>query len=143
MPWSISDRWRLRVAERAGKRVMIVDDAALVRLYYRDALERGGFRVEEAMNGIEALEKLSGESFDLLILDVNMPKMDGITFLRRLRRRNGPEAGIPVLVTSTEGGPQDKAAARAAGANFYLVKPLAQDAVVSCVAMLCGVSPDG
>ncbi|MFX8797656.1 response regulator, partial [Acinetobacter baumannii] len=82
--------------------------------------------VDEAPNGLEALEKLSLAPVDLLIIDVNMPRMDGFPFLRLLRRQPGPNATIPVLVTSTEAGPQDVAAAREAGANFYLVKPVSQ-----------------
>src|SRR6185295_16858926 len=104
------------------KRVMVVDDAALVRLYFRETLEEAGFDVDEAMNGVEALEKLLTSPVDLLIVDVNMPQMDGFTFLEALRRQELPLASTPALITSTEAGPQDFAAARAAGANFYLVK---------------------
>ncbi len=69
-----------------GKRVLIVDDASLVRRYYRDALERAGFTVDEAFNGVEALERMAVAPFDLLIVDVNMPQMDGMTFLKAVRR---------------------------------------------------------
>jgi two-component system chemotaxis response regulator CheY len=120
------------------KRVLVVDDAALVRLYYRKALEGAGFHVEEALNGLEALELLA-TPFDLLIVDVNMPQMDGFTFLETLRRQELPAASIPVLVTSTESGPQDFVAARAAGANFYLVKPIGSEKLAAYAAMLCGV----
>ncbi len=126
------------MAERAGKRILVVDDASLVRLYYRDALERAGYRVDEALNGVEAIEKLLVDPVDLLVVDINMPQMDGLTFLRVLRRQDLPVASIPALVTSTEAGPQDVAAARAAGANFYLVKPLAQEVLTAYAAMLCG-----
>ena len=122
----------------AGRRILIVDDAALVRLYYRSALERAGYQVEEALNGLEALERLLVASFDLIILDVNMPQMDGLTLLRALRRQDGVAAGTPVLMTSTEAKPQDIAAAHAAGANFYLVKPVSQPVLVEHVEMLCG-----
>jgi two-component system chemotaxis response regulator CheY len=125
------------VAE-ANKRILVVDDASLVRLYYRDALTRAGYAVDEALNGLEALEKLLLEPADLLIVDINMPQMDGLTFLKTLRRQDGPVAAIPALVTSTEAGEQDFAAARAAGANFYLVKPIPQDDLVDYVALLCG-----
>ncbi|MBA3541687.1 MAG: response regulator, partial [Deltaproteobacteria bacterium] len=108
------------MTDNAGKRILIVDDAALVRTYYRTALERGGFLVEEALNGLEALEKLLLQPFDLAIVDINMPHMDGITFLRTLRSTELPVSGVPVLITSTEAGPQDIAAARSAGANYYL-----------------------
>jgi two-component system chemotaxis response regulator CheY len=122
------------------KRILIVDDANLARLYYRDALERAGYAVDEAMNGLEALEKLLISSVDLLIVDVNMPKMDGLTFLRSLRRQPLPLSATPAVVISTEAGPTDIAAARAAGANFYLVKPVAQAALTGYVGMFCGQS---
>ena len=127
------------MAETVEMRILIVDDASLVRLYYRDALERAGFKVDEAMNGLEALEKLLVAPVDLLIVDVNMPKMDGLTFLKILRRQNLPTSSIPVLVTSTESAQHDLDAARDSGANFYLVKPIAQEVLVDYAAMLCGV----
>jgi two-component system chemotaxis response regulator CheY len=126
------------VAEPVIKRIMVVDDASLVRMYYRDALTRAGYAVEEAFNGLEALEKLLAQPVDMLIVDVNMPQMDGLTFLRALRRREGDVATIPALITSTEAGTQDFESARRAGANFYLVKPVPQDVLVDHVRLLCG-----
>jgi two-component system, chemotaxis family, chemotaxis protein CheY len=122
------------------KCVLIVDDAALVRVYYRQALEQDGYRVDEALNGLEALEKVLLHSFDLLIVDINMPQMDGLTFLRTLRDKEFPLSAIPVLVTSTEAGPQDISFARAAGANYYVVKPIKQETLTELVGMLCGVT---
>jgi two-component system chemotaxis response regulator CheY len=127
------------VADPAGKRILVVDDASLVRRFYRDALERAGFEVDEALNGVEALEKVLGESYDLVIVDVNMPQMDGITFLRTLRRESAAVSSLPSLVISTEAARQDAAAARAAGANFYLVKPVSQARLVEHVSIMCGL----
>jgi len=124
----------------AQKIVLVVDDASLVRLYYRSALEPAGFRVEEALNGLEALEKLLSIPADLLIVDVNMPQMDGLTFLDILRRKDRALASIPALVTSTESRETDFEAARAAGANYYLVKPIDRETLVEFASMLCGVS---
>ena len=121
------------------KRVLIVDDASLVRAYYRQALERAGYDVDEALNGLEGLEKILMHPFDVVVVDINMPQMDGMTFLRTLRSKELPEAGMPALVTSTEAGSQDIAAARKAGANYYLVKPVSQDALAEYVAVLSGV----
>jgi two-component system, chemotaxis family, chemotaxis protein CheY len=121
------------------KRVLIIDDASLVRVYYRQALERAGYAVDEALNGLEGLEKILMHSFDAVIVDINMPRMDGMTFLRTLRSKELPAGGIPALVTSTEAGPQDISAARKAGANYYLVKPVSQAALAEYVGMLCGV----
>jgi two-component system, chemotaxis family, chemotaxis protein CheY len=123
----------------AQKTILVVDDASLVRLYYRSTLEQAGYRVEEALNGIEGLEKLLTTAVDLLIVDVNMPQMDGLTFLSKLRGKEGPPASIPALITSTESGNHDFAAARAAGANFYLVKPIDRETLLEFAAMLCGV----
>ena len=121
-----------------AKRVLIVDDASLVRLYYRRILRSAGYTVAEALNGLEALETLLTTPADLLIVDINMPKMDGMTFLRTLRRQPMPLAAIPALVTSTESASPNAAFARAAGANFYLVKPAPEEALLGCVRLLCG-----
>jgi two-component system, chemotaxis family, chemotaxis protein CheY len=125
------------VAEQ-GKRVLVIDDANLVRLYYRKALEEAGFEVDEALNGIEALEKLTENPVDLLIIDINMPQMDGLTFLATIRRQPPPLYSIPALITSTEAREQDFASARAAGANFYLIKPVGQGILVEFSSLLSG-----
>lgn len=126
------------MAEERKLRVLVVDDAALVRMYYREALEGAGYEVDEALNGLEALEKLTAAPADLLIVDVNMPQMDGFTFLRVLRRQELETASIPAVVISTEAKPQDLQAAREAGANFYLVKPVNPHALVEFAGLMCG-----
>lgn len=127
------------MTEAIPARILIVDDAALIRSYYRAALEARGFVVEEALNGLEGLEKVLLDPFDLIIVDVNMPQMDGMTFVKKLRANQLPVAATPVLVTSTEAGPQDIAAARAAGANHYVVKPLKQDVLADYADAMCGI----
>ncbi|WP_029010422.1 response regulator [Azospirillum halopraeferens] len=109
-----------------AKRLLVIDDAALIRAYYRQTLEPMGFVVEEAFNGLEALEKALMAPFDLAIVDVNMPKMDGLSFVRKLRTTE-EIACLPVLMTSTRDRDSDIAAARAAGVNLYLVKPVGED----------------
>jgi two-component system, chemotaxis family, chemotaxis protein CheY len=126
------------VSESSAKRILVIDDAALVRTYYRAALEARGFVVEEALNGLEGLEKVLLQPFNLVIVDINMPQMDGITFLHTLRSKELPVSGIPILVISTEAGIQDMAAARRAGANYYLVKPIKQETLAEYAAIFCG-----
>jgi two-component system, chemotaxis family, chemotaxis protein CheY len=121
------------------RRVLVVDDSSLVRLYYRDVLQRVGFEIEQAINGIEAMEKVLAQPFDLLIVDVNMPRMDGFSFLRTLRGHASDVATLPALMITTEAGPQDIGDARAAGANYYLVKPVSEEALQLHVAVLTGV----
>jgi two-component system, chemotaxis family, chemotaxis protein CheY len=126
------------VSDSSTKRVLVIDDVALVRRYYRAALEARGFLVEEALNGLEGLEKVLLQPFDLVIVDINMPQMDGITFVQTLRSKDLPLSGVPILVTSSEAGIQDMAAARRAGANYYLVKPIKQETLAEYAAIFCG-----
>lgn len=125
-------------AAPAATRILIVDDASLVRAYYRHVLRHAPHDIDEALNGLEALEKLLLVPADLIILDVNMPQMDGMTFLRALRRQAPPLDATPVLVISTEASPHDAALAREAGANFYLTKPVTPETLLAHVALLCG-----
>jgi two-component system chemotaxis response regulator CheY len=126
------------MSEPAKKRVLVVDDAGLVRLYYRDMLERAGYQVEEALNGLEAIEKLLHKPVDFIIADVNMPQMDGLSFLKRLRSQPQPLMSIPAIVSTTESQDHDRAAALAAGANYYLVKPVRQEELLEYAALLSG-----
>ena len=116
-------------------RILVIDDAATVRMYHRSILEGAGYAVEEAINGIEALEKALTRPFDLYLVDVNMPKQDGYGFLRELRRQDIPQA--PAVMISTEAQGHDRIQAYAAGANFYLVKPIKpQDLLAHCRLLL-------
>jgi two-component system chemotaxis response regulator CheY len=124
------------------KRILIVDDANLVRLYYRGILEGISYEIDEAFNGLEALEKLLVAPADLLIVDVNMPQMDGVAFLKALRQGEATINSIPALVTSSESGSQDFAAARSAGANAYLVKPVNREMLAEYARLLCGSSDE-
>jgi len=118
------------------KRILVVDDAATVRMYHRSILEGAGFVVEEAYNGIEALEKALQNPFDLYLVDVNMPKLDGYGFLRELRARDIHQA--PALMVSTEEARIDKLEAYKAGANGYVVKPCKPQQLLSAVRLLLG-----
>ena len=121
-------------------RILIVDDSSLVRMYCRDVLESAGFDVDQAINGIEAMEKVLAQTFDLAIVDINMPRMDGFSFLRALRASAKDAASLPVLVITTEAGQRDREDARAAGANYYLIKPVSEADLVRHVAVLTGTS---
>ncbi len=117
-------------------RILVIDDAATVRMYHRQILEGAGFVVAEAINGIEAMEKALSERFDLYLVDVNMPKQDGYGFLRELRSRDIHQA--PAIMISTESTGQDKQRAYEAGANFYLIKPIKPDELLSHCRLLLG-----
>jgi two-component system chemotaxis response regulator CheY len=123
------------------RRILVVDDAATVRMYHRKILGDAGWTTEEALNGVEALERVlaqEGEdAFDLYVVDINMPRMDGYSFVRELRRLDrGHQA--PVMMVSTEAGSQDASTAFDAGANCYLVKPARAAELVLTAALLLG-----
>jgi two-component system chemotaxis response regulator CheY len=116
-------------------KVLVVDDAATVRMYHSRLLGDAGFEVAEAANGLEAVEAALGTSYDLFVVDVNMPKMDGYSCVAALR---SPTVGTssPVVMISTEDQPDDADRAYACGANLYLVKPVAADRLVRVARML-------
>jgi len=118
------------------KRILIVDDAATVRMYHRSILEAAGYTVDEAINGIEALEKALKTSFDLFVVDINMPKLDGYGFLRELRSQDIPQ--VPAIMISTEADASDQTKAYAAGANAYMVKPSKPEQLLVHVRLLIG-----
>jgi two-component system chemotaxis response regulator CheY len=121
--------------------ILVVDDATTVRLYHRKVLTDAGWSVEEAVNGVDALEKVvsrpNDASFQLYVVDVNMPRMDGYAFVRELRRM-ALRLHAPVLMVSTQSRPSDAFAARDAGANAYLVKPADPTDLTLTVALLLG-----
>lgn len=122
-------------------RVLVVDDAATVRLYHRKLLGDAGWQTEEAVNGFEALEHVHaqppGQAFDLYVVDINMPRMDGYSFVRELRRLELRHQA-PVMMVSTEARSQDASTAFDAGANCYLVKPARPAELVLTAALLLG-----
>ena len=118
------------------KRVLIIDDAATVRMYHRGILESAGYAVEEAWNGIEGLEKALDAPFDLYVVDINMPKLDGFGFLRELRQQDITQS--PAIMISTEAAARDEVAAYRSGANSYLIKPVHPLQLLSYTRLLLG-----
>ncbi len=119
---------------------LIIDDSSTVRMYYREILEAEDFSADEALNGFEGLEKVMNQQFDLVLVDVNMPKMDGYCFLNQLRRAPEIQA-VPAIMISTEARDQDRIKAYAAGANVYLVKPVDPTELAAHVRFLTGLAP--
>lgn len=117
-------------------RILIIDDAATVRMYHRDILETAGYTVDTAVNGIEGLEKALRQPFDLYLVDINMPKLDGFGFLRELRAQDIPQ--VPAIMISTEASDDDRKRAYGAGANAYLVKPVKPEQLRLHVKLLIG-----
>jgi two-component system chemotaxis response regulator CheY len=118
-----------------AKKVLIVDDSASVRTVARMALRERGYEVIEASNGKEALEKLDSERCHLVISDVNMPTMDGITLLKEIKRHPNYKF-TPVIMLTTEAGEDKKREGRAAGAKAWITKPFQPQLLVDAVSKL-------
>jgi two-component system chemotaxis response regulator CheY len=106
----------------AARRVLTVDDSSVSRRQIRLALEGVGVSVCEAAEGVEALWRARQEAFDLVITDIHMPAMDGLEFIRELRKSAGYEQ-TPVYVVTSDGSRERLAEGRAAGATAWIVKP--------------------
>lgn len=103
-------------------RVLTVDDSASMRALLRAALTTNGFDVEQAEDGQEALEWLETNEVDVVLTDINMPRLDGFGLIEKLRE-TAIHADRPILVLTTESSDEKKARAKNAGATGWIVKP--------------------
>ena len=104
------------------KRILTVDDSKTMRDMVSFTLKSAGFDVVEAEDGAKALDVLARTAVDAIITDINMPNMDGVTLVRRLRAQQRFKA-TPILILTTEGGDDKKAQGRSAGATGWIMKP--------------------
>ena len=111
--------------------IMTVDDSPSMRMLLRAALTDLGYVVAEAEDGVEALEKIGDVRPDLLITDINMPRMDGFGLIERVRGK-GMNA-LPILVLTTESSDEKKQRARSAGATGWIVKPFNPEKLAAAV----------
>ena len=116
-------------------RILAVDDSNSLRRIAVHTLVDAGHEVVEAVDGGEGLEKARDDRFDLALLDLNMPVMDGISLTRELRALDG-YGSTPILILTTESAPDRKAEGKAAGATGWLVKPFSPSRLLSIVSQV-------
>lgn len=115
-----------------SKIIMTADDSASIRQMVSFTLQRVGFTVIEASQGMDALAKLNGTPVHMLITDLNMPVMDGMELIRRVRALPQYKY-IPIIMLTTESQPEKKMEGKAAGATGWIVKPFNQEQLVAVV----------
>ena len=115
-----------------SKRVLTVDDSKTMLQMLQFALKQGGYEVIQGENGQEGLDLLDVNDVDVIITDINMPVMDGITFIKELRKKPKNKA-TPVLILTTESSQAKKQEGRAAGATGWIVKPFNPDQLLKTV----------
>lgn len=120
-----------------AKKIMSVDDSASVRQMVSFTLESAGYQVATAVDGQDALGKLSASTVDMVIADLNMPNMNGIDLTRALRAL--PQyRGVPIILLTTESQESKKAEGKAAGATGWIVKPFQQEQLLAVVRKVLG-----
>lgn len=102
--------------------ILVVDDSASIRQTVKIALNGQGHAVTEAIDGSDGLKKATGADFELIVTDLNMPEMDGLTMIRQLRT-TPHYSGVPILFLTTESDAGIKQQAKAAGATGWITKP--------------------
>jgi two-component system chemotaxis response regulator CheY len=117
----------------ASQTILAVDDSASMRQMVRYTLEGAGYKVVQASDGVEALELAKNGVADLVLTDVNMPRMDGIELVRELRALSNYKF-VPMLVLTTESGQETKMRGKQAGATGWIVKPFNPDQLLATIA---------
>ena len=117
------------------KKILVIDDSASLRQVVSISLTTAGYDVVEAENGQQGLEKLDGTKFHLVICDVNMPTLDGIAFVKRVKTMPGYRF-LPIIMLTTESSENRKQEGQAAGAKAWVVKPFRPDQILNAVSKL-------
>jgi two-component system chemotaxis response regulator CheY len=119
-----------------GKTVMVVDDSGSFRTVVKLALQKAGYAVVEAVDGQDAAEKLNTAKPNLIVCDVNMPRMDGLTFARHVKA-SPVHKFTPMIMLTTESQDAKKAEGKAAGVRAWITKPFQPSQLVDAVQRLC------
>lgn len=117
--------------------ILTVDDSPSLRMAIRIALSGAGYAVTEAGDGVEGLQKANETEFDMIVTDLNMPNMDGLTMIRELRK-SPAHTGIPIIFLTTESDDAMKQQAKAAGATGWLVKPFVPEQLIRIARKVLG-----
>lgn len=113
-----------------SKKILAVDDSASIRQMVEVTLQSAGYTVSTAVDGQDALDQCKFNRFDFVLTDQNMPRMDGLSLIRELRKL-GAYTATPIVVLTTEAGDDMKAKGKAAGATGWMVKPFDPDKLLA------------
>jgi two-component system chemotaxis response regulator CheY len=120
-----------------SKTILSVDDSASMRQMVKLTLTGAGYDVVEAGDGSEALKKAQGAAFHMVVTDLNMPVMDGLTLIKELRKLP-TYRGVPIIFLTTESDDEKKKEAKSAGATGWITKPFKQEQLLAVVKKVIG-----
>jgi two-component system chemotaxis response regulator CheY len=119
-----------------SKTVMIVDDSSSFRTVVKLALQKAGYAVVEACDGLDALSKVDAQRVNLIVCDLNMPNMDGITVVKQIKSLPAHKF-LPMILLATDSNETQEAQGKAAGARAWITKPVDPSRLVDAVIRLC------
>ncbi len=114
------------------KKILIIDDSESIREILKALLEKEGYSITLAINGLEGIMKADENNFDLIMTDLHMPELDGIGFISSIRQREAYQY-IPILILTTETQQEEKNRAKEAGATGWIIKPFMPSKIISIV----------
>jgi two-component system chemotaxis response regulator CheY len=117
------------------KKILVVDDSPVVRSFHMNILKTSGYKAEGAVDGVDALEKSLSRRYDLILCDINMPNMDGLTYIRKYREE---KEGTPIIILTTQEEAIHRRKGFEAGANLYIVKPVKPRSLLLHIQLLLG-----
>ncbi|HOO32456.1 MAG TPA: response regulator [Thermotogota bacterium] len=120
-----------------SKKVLVVDDSGVLRNIIVFNLKKAGYEIEQAVDGVDGLEKINGFQPDMIVLDIMMPRLDGFGVLKE-KSKNDEIKDIPVIVLTAKGGEDDKDKALALGACDVLTKPFSPKLLINSVKQVIG-----
>jgi PAS domain S-box-containing protein len=137
-PAAVTARAPVVAASGVGARILVAEDQAIIREFIDVMLTSAGHKVVSVTNGAEAVAAVQAQDFDLVLMDVQMPEMDGMTATRRIRGMGDRVRGIPIIALTAYAMPADVARCLAAGASGHLSKPIDRNELLSLVARWSG-----
>jgi len=123
----------------AGYNCLVVEDSPMMRQLLTIALNRiDGLNVVEADDGLDGVKKLAADQFDIVVVDINMPVMDGLKLIKHIRS-DAVHLDVPIIIVTTEGGEEDRMRAEQLGVQAYITKPVSAPQVITKVKDLLGI----
>ena len=120
-----------------GKRILVVDDDELVRLALEELLRPEGYEIHAVSSGKEALNRIAENAYDLLMLDIIMPEMDGIELCRKIREKDD-YSEVPIVFLTAKSREEDRSVGLEAGANLFLSKPISPEKLLTLISEAIG-----
>jgi signal transduction histidine kinase/CheY-like chemotaxis protein len=137
---SATPSWRRAARSLRGLRALVVEDNEVNQEYAVEMLAEAGLDVDVACNGLECLARLDAGRFDVVLMDCQMPRMDGFEATRRIRASESPYRGVPIIALTAHALQDDRDACLAAGMNDYLSKPIDPDALLDAICRVCDLT---